>query len=68
MWSGAWPTTEAVALDPASGVSLAPMWSKWIQKSVVTSGSYDGTSVSVLSTSTYTATWSSVYQTPTPAA
>ncbi len=66
VWSGAWPTTESVELGPVTGVTAASSWSSWIQKSVVTSGTYVDNTVQVLGSSTYEAAWSSAYETPAP--
>jgi len=66
VWSGAWPTTQAVELGPIKGPTTAEKPRTWIQKSIVTSGTYVGASASILGTSTYQATWSATYQTPAP--
>ncbi|KAJ9160527.1 Endoglucanase B [Coniochaeta hoffmannii] len=68
VWSGAWPDTTAVELGPVSGETTAPRWSSWVQRSVVTSATFVGNQVQVVTTSAYSATWSSVYQTPAPTA
>ncbi|KAF2836998.1 lytic polysaccharide monooxygenase [Patellaria atrata CBS 101060] len=67
VWSGAYPDTTAVEVGPVSGATAKQPWSSWIIKSVVTSATYSGTKAFATATSVYTASWSSVYQTPTPA-
>ncbi|CAK7200886.1 hypothetical protein SEUCBS139899_003585 [Sporothrix eucalyptigena] len=64
VWSGAWPTTPSVDVGPISGATTATLWSSWIEKSVVTYATYDGSEANVLSTSLYTADWSTAYHTP----
>ncbi|KAK4445394.1 endoglucanase B [Podospora aff. communis PSN243] len=69
VWSGAWPDTTSVALGPQVGPETATPWSRWISRSVVTSATLNGRSVAqVLGTSTYQASWSAAYVTPTPVA
>ncbi|CAI6338396.1 unnamed protein product [Periconia digitata] len=68
VWSGAWAETTAVSVSPVTDSSTASTWSTWIQNSIVTSATYtDRKTVTVVGTSTYTASWSSTYQTPAPA-
>jgi lytic cellulose monooxygenase (C1-hydroxylating) len=67
VWSGAWAETTQVPLGDVVGGTTATPWSTWIQKSVVTSATFeDRKDVTVVGTSTYEASWSSVYVTPTP--
>ncbi|KAF2035320.1 endoglucanase B [Setomelanomma holmii] len=67
VWSGAWPETTAVSVGPVDGITTHRSWSTWIgTNSVVTSVQYtDVASQTVVGTSVYTASWSSVYATPT---
>jgi cellulase len=69
VWSGAYAETTAVELEAVTGRTTAEPWSTWMgPNSVVTSASFsDKKSITVLGTSTYTAGWSSTYQTPAPA-
>ena len=68
VWSGAWPDTTKVEVGPQLGPSTATPWSRWISKSVVTSATIVGGSAQVVGTSTYQASWSANYVTPTPVA
>jgi cellulase len=70
VWSGAWPSTTAVSVGPVTGATTATPWSTWIgTDSVVTSVTYsDVKSQTVVGTSTYTASWGSVYAEPTATA
>jgi len=66
VWSGAWPETTSVSVGPASGVTTHVPWSTWIVNSVVTSAMYDDVATqTIVGTSTYSASWSAAYQTPT---
>lgn len=68
VWSGAWAETTAVPLSSVTGLTTATPWSTWIQNSIVTSASFsDKKTVTVVGTSTYSAKWSTTYQTPAPA-
>jgi cellulase len=68
VWSGAWAETTEVELGPVSGDTTAPIWSSWIEKSIVTSATIVGNSAKVVATSSYVATWPTTYVTPTPQA
>jgi cellulase len=68
VWTGAWPDTTAVELGPIVGETTAPRWSSWVQRSVVTSATFEGNQAKVVATSVYTPTWSSVYTAPTATA
>ena len=65
VWSGAWSDTTAPSLGAISGDTTVTRWSSWIQRSVVTSATFDGNQAKVVSTSTYTATWPTTYVAPT---
>jgi cellulase len=65
VWSGAWPETTKVSVGLPTGVTTHVPWSTWIVNSVVTSAVFsDVASQTVVGTSTYTAHWGDVYQTP----
>lgn len=69
VWSGAWADTTSVPRGNVEGVTTHVPWSTWMgPKSVVSSATYtDKKSVTVVGTSTYSASWGSVYETPKPA-
>ncbi|KAF2872402.1 endoglucanase B [Massariosphaeria phaeospora] len=68
VWSGAWQETTSAPAGEITGGSTAPLWSTWIKQSVVTSATFaDRASPTVVGTSTFSAQWSSTYQTPAPA-
>ncbi|KAF2793566.1 lytic polysaccharide monooxygenase [Melanomma pulvis-pyrius CBS 109.77] len=67
VWSGAWAETTSAPAGPLIGGTAVPPWSTWIKKSIVTSATFtDKKSITVVGTSTYSAQWSSSYQTPAP--
>jgi len=66
VWSGAWPSTTSVSVGAPIGVTTHVPWSTWIVSSVVTSASFEDVKTqTVVGTSTYEASWSSVYAEPT---
>ncbi|KAH3948519.1 hypothetical protein HBH53_096810 [Parastagonospora nodorum] len=66
VWSGAWSSTTSVSVGAPTGVTTHVPWSTWIASSVVTSASFeDVKSQTVVGTSVYQASWSSVYAAPT---
>ncbi|PSN67181.1 endoglucanase B [Corynespora cassiicola Philippines] len=68
IWEGAWPETTSVALASVTGATTHTPWSTWIKGSVVTSATFkDQKTLTIIGTSTYSAQWSTTYQTPAPA-
>ncbi|KAL6707188.1 hypothetical protein ACN47E_004735 [Coniothyrium glycines] len=70
VWSGAWPATTKVSVGPVVGATTARPWSTWIgANSMVTSATFaDAKSQTIVGSQKYTASWSSVYATPTAGA